>query len=224
MKSTLRKGLVVINFEEVYDTINHISLFNDAARELSKEYNNPSFDFNTSTFNLASTLIAQKCSISPFNIAIEYDNLSTIDSFNKMALSTLQVLRDKGIINKFNRIGYRTIWGLDYNSINDVNNTLIKAFNIDYNKMNLYGDISNIRYGFSTYDDIYKVNFNFSSAQSKEIRISNGLQVSEESKNTLITDIDIYVEEDCKYSSIFTYMTNFSDRTKSKLELFEKSF
>lgn len=219
---SLRKGLVVINFEEAYDTINHISLFNDAARELSRDYNNSSFDFNTSTFNLYNTLVPQRCTITPGNIVIEYDNLGTIDTFNKLALSTLQVLRDRGILSKFNRIGYRTFWGKDYDSIVEANNALIKSFNIDTNIICKYGDFNNLRYGFSANENIYQINYNFTSAINKEIKIFNGTHVSEELKNTLLADIDIYIENECKYSSIFTYMTNFLDSTKNKIEMFEK--
>ncbi len=221
MVFSLRKGLVVINFEEIYDTINHIDLFNAASRELSREYNNSSFDFNSSTFNLFNTMTQQRCSITPANISIEYDNLGSIDPFNKLALSTLQVFRDKGILNKFNRIGYRTLWGNDYKSIQEANDALIKCFNIDDKIINKFGKGDNFRYGFTTYEEIYTINFNFLSAINKEIKIYNGTQVSEEEKNTIIGDIDIYIDKDCKYSSIFTYMTNFSDKTKNKLQLFE---
>lgn len=219
MDFTLRKGLVVINFDELYDTINHINLFNEAAKELTKYFNNSSFDFNTSTFNLLNTIIQQRCSISPGNIVIEYDNMSSLEIFHKLANYTLQVFRDNGILNKFNRIGYRTLWGLDYKSIHEANDTLIKCFNIDSKILNNFGMCDNIRYGFTSYEAGYAINYNFNSAINKEIKIFNGKQISEIENYCIIGDFDIYIDKDCKYSSIFTYMTNFSQMTKDKLGL-----
>lgn len=221
MAFSLKKGLVVVNFEEAYDTINHMNLFNEAARELSKEYNNSSFEFNSSTFNLSNNIIQQRCSITPTNIVIEYDNSSGIDSFLKLTLSTLQVLRDKSILIKFNRIGFRTFWGEDYKSIQEASNALIKCFNIDNKIINKFGNCDNFRYGFTSYEDGYSTNYNFLSAVNKEIKINNGMQVSEEEKYCVLGDIDIFIDKECKYSSIFTYITNFSKITQSKLVVFE---
>jgi len=139
MPFSLKKGLVVINLEETYDTINHMNLLNDVARSLNKEYNNSSYDFNTSTFLLSNNIIQQRCSISPLNIVIEFDNASGLDAFNKLIMSTLKCLRDKGMLNKFNRLGYRTFWGQDYISLDDANNALVKCFNLDKILINQFG-------------------------------------------------------------------------------------
>jgi len=221
MSFSLMKGLVVINLEETYDTVNHVDLCNQLARELNKDYNNSTFDFNTSTFMMVNTITPQRCNISPVNIVIEFDNASGLDAFNKLIMFTLKALRDKGLFNKFNRIGYRTFWGQDYKTILDANNTLIKCFNIDEKLMNRFGEAGSFRYGFTTYDIDYTINYNFQSAINREVKINNGMQVSEKEKYCIMGDIDIYIDKDCKYSSIFTYISNFTSLTKDKLSVVE---
>lgn len=221
MPFSLKKGLLVINFEETYDTINHLNLFNDLIRELNKEYNNSSFDFNSSTFIMSNNIIQQRCSISPSNIAIEFDNASGLDLFNKLIMTTLKALRDKGILNKFNRLGYRTFWGQDYKSLEESNNALIHCFNIDQKSIKQFGKADNIRYGFTTYESNYTINYNFLSTINLEVKINNGMKVSEEEKYCALGDFDIYIDKDCKYSSIFTYVSSFASISKEKLAIFE---
>lgn len=221
MSFSLMKGLVVINHEEPYETINHVELFNQIARELYKEYNNPTFEYNASTFVMGNTVTPQRCSISPVNIAIEFDNTSGFDAFNKLIMNTTKILRDKGVLNKFNRIGYRTFWGKEYKNIQDANNAIVKAFNIDEVIISNFGKADGLRCGFTTHDDDYTVNYNFQTAINREIKINNGMQVSETEKNCIIGDFDIYIDNDCKYSSIFTYLSYFASTTKEKLSVFE---
>jgi hypothetical protein len=221
MPFSLKKGLLVINLEDTYDTINHVNLLNEIARELYKEYNSSSFDFNTSTFILVNNIIQQRCSISPVNIVIEFDNASGLDAFNKLVMSTLKVLRDKGVLNKFNRIGYRTFWGQDYQSLLEANDDLVQCFHIDKKLMNRFGDAGSFRYGFITNENDYTINYNFMSMINREVKINNGMQVSEEEKYCALGDFDIFIDKDCKYSSVFTYISNFSSYTIKKLSLFE---
>lgn len=222
MSISLKKAVIEIRFPEQLDTLKHMSDFNELSKTINKDFPTSNFDFNNSSFVLQNPSLNQSCIISQFNIVISQELASNIDIFNKLIERTLESVREKQILQNISRVGYRTFWGIDFESMEGVDNALCNGFKIDRSSFNCFGDTSNVKFGFSTKESDYGFNYNFTPAINKEFKLSNGLIFSETETFCLLNDIDIFIEQNCKYSNLFKYITDFRNLTKEKSLLIDQ--
>lgn len=215
---SLKKGILELRFSNVIDTSQYVDSFKKISQNLRQDFSTPTYDFQSMCFKMENAIVQQRCTISPANIVIEYDSSKGIEAFNKLIENVLRETRQCDILQNISRIGYRTIWGKDFDNISTVDKVLKNMFSIEESKLMAFGNSKNMRIGFSLIEGEYNINCNFSSAINKEVKINNnGVIVSEEEKYCMIGDFDIYTEEDCKYSNIYKYIVDFTTNTCEKV-------
>lgn len=222
MSLALKKAIIEIRYTEIIDTTKYIPNFNELTRALNKEFINSFFDFNTSTFIMQNPIQNLSCSISTSNIIISHETANDIDGFNRLVEKTIQAIRDKQLLNSLSRVGYRTFWGIDFSNIDAVDAAIFKSFNINIDGLSKFGKPNNIKVGFSTKENDYGLNYNFSSAINKELKMTNGMLVAEKETYCILGDFDVYIDKECKFSNLFKYTTDFKNIIKEKIVIFEK--
>jgi hypothetical protein len=224
MGFSLRQAVIEIQFSKI-DMQKELDYFDTISNNLKKIYGSSKYDFNNKAFTLASLNGVYNCTLTPETLSINSNCPCTVEEFCKITEETMKEFRENSLLDNIGRIGFRTFNGKDYDSLQLANESISKKFDFGNTVAKFFTNkIGDVRAGFSTKEDVYTLNYNFSAATNREIQMNNGTIGMINETYCVLVDLDIFVSENCKYSNIFEYLTNFKDLTNKKIRICESIF
>lgn len=191
-------------------------------RSNNKEFINSDYNRQENTFHLFNPQKRISASVMENRLTFDMDEPISADNFKNKASEYANSVVNILDIDRFMRVGIRSIWGIECGDINEAKDRIHKSF-IKLSSEELSkvfgGDVNSTSVVFTSSFGKFKANIALNPNTLGIVEVNNGVTVRNVNRHEINLDIDIYIDEIVDSKEITSIIRSAVELTKERVAL-----